>query len=206
MEHADNNYTVNETRGTNSTSIIAFIDSDWATNTKKCTSMTGLVSMYAGGVIGYKSKFQTVIAHSSTEAEFVVTSDTAKLILFYRSLMQDIGLEQKEATILFEDNNGALIMANAQQPTKRMRHMDIKYFALLDWVEQDILLLEHIKTSDNIAGCHTAHYHEDLYTLQVLLLPIILILRPTLRPFMNPRSNPAGILIRAWGGVLGIRT
>jgi hypothetical protein len=151
MEHADNNYTVNETRGTNSTSIIAFIDSDWATNTKKCTSMTGLVSMYAGGVIGYKSKFQTVIAHSSTEAEFVVTSDTAKLILFYRSLMQDIGLEQKEATILFEDNNGALIMANAQQPTKRMRHMDIKYFALLDWVEQDILLLEHIKTSDNIA-------------------------------------------------------
>jgi hypothetical protein len=36
-------------------------------------------------------------------------------------------------------------MANAQQPTRRTRHMDIKTFALLDWVEQDLLLLQTIK-------------------------------------------------------------
>lgn len=163
ITHDDNNYTITETRGTNSSSIIAFVDSDWATNTKKRTSITGMVIMYAGGAVGYKSKFQSVIAHSSTEAEFVAACDTAKTILFYRSLLKDIGLEQREATVLFEDNNGALLMANAQQPTRRTRHMDIKHFALLDWVEQDLLVLEHIKTSDNIADAMTKTLNKSLF-------------------------------------------
>jgi hypothetical protein len=98
---------------------VGFIDSDWATNTKKRTSLTGMIIMYAGGAIGYKSKFQSIIAHSSMEAEFVTACETAKHILFYRSLMHDVGLEQTDATVLFEDNTGALMMANAQQPTKR---------------------------------------------------------------------------------------
>ncbi len=41
-----------------------------------------------------------------------------------------------DATKLFEDNNGALMMANAQQPTKCTRHIEIKHFTLLDWVEK----------------------------------------------------------------------
>jgi hypothetical protein len=76
--HDNNNYTIAESRGTNSQNIIAFVDSDWATNTRKHTSITGMVIMYAGGAIGYKSKFQSIIAHSSTEAEFVAACETAK--------------------------------------------------------------------------------------------------------------------------------
>jgi len=160
--HPDN-YTLTTTSGTNSKQLVGFVDSDWATNTKKRTSLTGMILMYAGGAIGYKSKFQSIIAHSTTEAEFVAACETAKHILFYRSLMQEIGLEQTDATTLFEDNTGALLMANAQQPTKRTRHMDIKHFALLDWVEQDLLLLEHIDTSDNIADAMTKTLGRTLF-------------------------------------------
>jgi hypothetical protein len=88
--------------------------------------------MYAGGAVGYKTKYQPVIAHSSTEAEFVAACDTGKMILFFRSLLQEVGVQQHDATIMFEVNNGALMMANAQQPTRRTRHMDIKHFAILD--------------------------------------------------------------------------
>ncbi len=63
--------------------------------------------------------------------------------------MEELGLPQEDATILFEDNTGALMMANTQQPTKRTRHIDIKHFALLDWVEQDLLQLHQIGTHDN---------------------------------------------------------
>jgi hypothetical protein len=41
------------------------------------------------------------------------------MILFFQSLLEDIRLEQEHATVLFEDSNGALLMANAQQPTIR---------------------------------------------------------------------------------------
>lgn len=135
--------------------LMAYVDWDWAMNTEKRTSMMGMVLMYGGGVIGYKSKFQSIMAHSSTEAEFIVMCDTAKMILFFRSLLHYIGIEQSDATILFDDNTEALLMANAQQPTCRTRHMDIKHFTLLDWVERDLLVLEAISTHDNAADAMT---------------------------------------------------
>jgi hypothetical protein len=122
-----------------------------------------MVIMYAGGAIGYKTKFQKVITHSSTEADFVAARDTAKLILFYRSLMEDIGIPQTDATVLYEDNNGALLMANAQQPTRRTRHMEIKHFALLDWVEWDLLILHHIPTQNNVADAMTKPLERNLF-------------------------------------------
>jgi len=48
--------------------------------------------MLAGGVIAYKSKFQDVIALSTTEAEFVAACDAAKMILFIRSILEDLGI------------------------------------------------------------------------------------------------------------------
>ena len=85
------------------------------------------------------------------------------MILFFRSLLQDIGLEQSHASILFEDNQGALMMANAQQPTKRTRHIDIKHFALLDCVEQDLLILQAISTHDNAADAMTKTLTKQLF-------------------------------------------
>jgi deoxyuridine 5'-triphosphate nucleotidohydrolase len=160
MLHSDNQLI---RQHTNENQLHGYVDSDWGTNTPRRNSLTGMVIMYAGGAIGYKTKFQTVIAHSSTEAEFVAACDTAKLILFYRSLMEDVGIPQTDATVLYEDNSGALLMANAQQPTRRTRHMEIKHFALLDWVEQDLLILQHVPTSQNVADAMTKPLEKTLF-------------------------------------------
>lgn len=85
------------------------------------------------------------------------------MILFFRSLLDDLGIAQQQSTILYEDNNGALMMANAQQPTRRTRHMDIKKFALLDWVERDLLTLHSIKTTDNTADTMTKALGRQLF-------------------------------------------
>ena len=48
--------------------------------------------------------------------------------------------------------------------------MDIKYFALQDWVESDLILLKDVSTSDNAADAFTIvlsmqlfHCHYDTY-------------------------------------------
>mmetsp|Transcript_1111 Transcript_1111/g.1700 ORF Transcript_1111/g.1700 Transcript_1111/m.1700 type:complete len:342 (+) Transcript_1111:23-1048(+) len=139
--HADN-YQL-KTQLNNTGKLIGLVDSDWAGDSIKRKSMTGVIIMLAGGAIAYKAKYQEVIALSTTEAEFVAACDAAKMILFFRSILEDLGIPKEEATMLYEDNNGALMMANAQQPTRRTRHMDIKHFSLLDWVERD---LTHLNT------------------------------------------------------------
>jgi hypothetical protein len=112
----EDNYTIQQLGNTAPNTLVAYVDSDWASSSKKRNSLTGLILMLAGGAIGYKTKFQPVIAHSSTEAEFIAACDTAKIILFFRSILEELGVKQTHATVMFEDNTGALLMANAQQP------------------------------------------------------------------------------------------
>jgi hypothetical protein len=131
--------------------IKAATDSDWGGDTKHQKSITGFIIKLAGGCIYYKSRYQPTIALSSTEAEFVVATDTGKAILYICTILHELGIQQKDATILHIYNNGALNMANQQQPTKSTRHMELKKFAIQQWVEHNLLYLKRISTDDNYA-------------------------------------------------------
>ena len=54
-------------------------------------------------------------------------------------------------------------MANAQKTMPPTRHMDIKYFSLSDWVERDLMLLERIDTSINLADHFTKSLQPALF-------------------------------------------
>ena len=40
-------------------------------------------------------------------------------------------------------------MADARKPTRRTKHLDIRYFALTEWTERDLIVLKPISTSEN---------------------------------------------------------
>jgi hypothetical protein len=67
--------------------LYRYVDADWASDSTHRRSVTGIIIMYAGGVVGYRTRFQDTIAHSSTEAEFTAVCDAGKLILYFRSLL-----------------------------------------------------------------------------------------------------------------------
>ena len=77
-----------------------------------------MAHMLAGGVIAYKSKYQAMVALLSTEAEFTAAAEARKTILYLQSILQELGFPQYQPTTLFIDNQGALFMANAKQPTR----------------------------------------------------------------------------------------
>jgi hypothetical protein len=92
-----------------------------------------------------------MITGLSTEAEFMATYDTGKMLLFVRSVLWDLSIPQEAATLLYKDDDGCTAMGNAQIPTPRTRHIDIKYFSLCEWVEHDLILLDQIETSINMS-------------------------------------------------------
>jgi hypothetical protein len=77
--------------------------------------------------------------------------DVGRMSLFICSILWDLNFPQEAATIAYEDNNGCTAIDNTQKPVARTRHINIKYFALCEWVEQDIIHLEQIDTSINNA-------------------------------------------------------
>lgn len=141
----------------------AYADSDWASCVKTRRSFGGTVIRLAGGTIAYKSKFQPTVAGSSTEAEFMAAYDTGKMILFVRSVLWDLNIPQEAATVIYEDNDACTAMGNAQKPTPRTRHMDIKYFSLCEWVDRDLMRLERIDTSINMSDHFTKALNRALF-------------------------------------------
>lgn len=153
----------NITEDDNISTIHGAVDSDWGGDTKHRKSVTGLVIRMSGGTIVYKTKYQDTIALSSTEAEFTAACDVGRAILYVRSILDQINLPQDNATPIFIDNNGAMLMANAQQPTRRTRHMDMRKFILQEWVQRDLLIFKRIKTIDNYADSLTKALPKDLH-------------------------------------------
>ena len=125
------------------------VNSDWGDDKAHRRSVTGMAHMMAGGVMACKSKFQATVALSSTEAEFTAAAEAGKTILYLRSILQELGYNQHSPTTLYIDNRGALFMANAEQPTRRTRHMDTKNFAMQQWTKEEQMTLEPISTENN---------------------------------------------------------
>jgi hypothetical protein len=57
-------------------------------------------------MVVYKTKFQPTVALSSTEAEFMATMDVGRMCLFVQSILWNLDVPQKAATVAYEDNNG----------------------------------------------------------------------------------------------------
>jgi hypothetical protein len=147
-----------------------YMDSSWGDCLITRRSFAGTIMRLGGGPIAYKAKLQPTVASSSTESEFMQASDTGRMTLYVRSILWDLDVPQHAATILYEDNDGATAMANAGKPTPRSRHIDIKFYALQEWVERDLMVLKRIDTSINISDALTKplarilfYRHRDFY-------------------------------------------
>ena len=149
---------------------LGYMDSSWADCPLTRRSTGGIVMRLAGGPIAWKSRLWPTVASSSTEAEYNMASDGGRMSLYCRSILWDLGIPQEAATILYEDNDGATAMANAGKPTPRSRHIDIKYYAIQEWVERDLIILTRIDTSLNMGDHFTKplpkllfYRHRDFY-------------------------------------------
>jgi hypothetical protein len=58
--------------------VRGYIDSDFIGDLEKRKSTIGYVFIIAGGVVSWVSKLQTVVALSTTEAEYMTTTQTCK--------------------------------------------------------------------------------------------------------------------------------
>ena len=141
----------------------ALVDSDWAGNARTRQLLGDIAIMMAGAVIVYKTILQRTVALSSTEAEFYALSEAGKLTLYVRLILNELGISQDEATSVYEDNQGCLHMTLSQKPTKYTTHVDMRYFAVLDWVEKDLLNVKKISTHDNSADVLTKSLGRTLF-------------------------------------------
>jgi hypothetical protein len=169
------------------TLLQGYVDSDWGSDHQHQRSISGIVFMLAGAAIFYKTRYQPTVALSSTEAEFAAAADAGKAALYLCSILHELNVAQILPTAIYEDN-GARLMTNAQQPTRHTHHVELKQFAVLQWVKDEQMIFGDIDTAHNISDSLTKqtgrikfYQHHDIlmgrirpaYTKQATSQPII---------------------------------
>eukprot|EP00961_Rhodomonas_salina_P111907 1506099-Rhodomonas_salina.1 len=75
-----------------------------------------------------------MVALSSSEAEYVAGSKAAQDVVYLCQLLGDLWFEQQDPTVLYEDNDGCIHMAENQVNRSRSRHIDMLVHDLRDRV------------------------------------------------------------------------
>jgi hypothetical protein len=123
-------------------SFYGFADAAFA-NHDDHKSTSGYVFLASGGAITWKSKKQTTIALSSTEAEYVALSEAAREACWLRNLYDELGYTQKYPIVIKGDNDGSIAMAKNQQFHSRSKHIAIRWHWVRDLVEQNLIAIEY---------------------------------------------------------------
>ena len=99
-------------------------------------------------------KRQCTIALSTAEAEYTSMADTAHKIIWLRTLYNEIGHNQNEATELFGDNQSAIAIATNLQYHKRSKHFKIKNHYLRQQIHAKKIKLSYCPTDKMMADMY----------------------------------------------------
>jgi hypothetical protein len=134
-------------------------------------SRTGYVVTYADCPIIWASQLQSEIALSTTEAEYLALStalrNTIPIMRLVKELSRkfDLPLETKPTIYctVFEDNAGAVELANVPKMRPRTRHINPKYHHFRKYVFEGKIKVQYIPTAEQQADIMTKNLPRDAF-------------------------------------------
>uniref|UniRef100_A0A2N9EML6 CCHC-type domain-containing protein n=1 Tax=Fagus sylvatica TaxID=28930 RepID=A0A2N9EML6_FAGSY len=117
-------------------------------------STTGYVFTLSGGPICWKSTLQSIVAMSTTEAEYMAVAEAAKEALWLKGLVKELGLNQGGVQ-MHCDSQSAIYLAKNQVYHARTKHIDVRFHKIRELIVTGDIVLEKVHTSENAADMLT---------------------------------------------------
>ncbi|KAK9200365.1 hypothetical protein WN944_015562 [Citrus x changshan-huyou] len=115
--------------------VRGYVDSDFAGDLDKRKSTTGYVFTLAGAAVSWISKLQTVVALSTTEAEYMAATQACKEAIWIQRLLEELGT----------------------------KHIGVQYHFVREVVEDENVDLQKIHTKENLADVLTKPINVDKF-------------------------------------------
>ena len=106
------------------------------------------------------------------EAELYAASIASSVLIWFRRLLHDLGQDVSAASILREDNTGAIVLSeDPSQSSTRARHIAIREQFVYQYVQRgDIKLICWVKSAENVADIMTKIQNKKTFGEIVKLL------------------------------------
>ena len=135
--------------------VRGYVDASWGEDPSTRKSQSGYVFTLGNAAISWKSKLQTTVALSSTEAEYLALSAAVKEALFLRNLVGDVLPSAAKTIVLHEDNQSTIKQALNLTGSERTKHVDIRHHFLKAHVANGDVRLEYLPTAQQPADALT---------------------------------------------------
>ena len=134
--------------------IRGFVDADWAGDLDQRRSTSGYVFRLFGGAVSWMSKRQSVVALSTTEAEYMASTHASKEAVWLQRLCSSMGLVQRVIRIYCHSQSDFFLAKNRAYHSKT-KHIDVQYNFVRDIIEDKRVLLVKVDTLKNVADALT---------------------------------------------------
>jgi hypothetical protein len=134
--------------------LSAYSDADFAgcLDTRKSTG--GYLIFKGDNLIAWQSKLQGNVTLSTTEAEYVQLSTTARELVWFKRLENAKPATNLRCTIR-GDNQGSIKIATEPNYRRRTRHVDVHHHYVREEVENGTIKLEYVPSKENLADILT---------------------------------------------------
>ncbi|CAJ2648276.1 unnamed protein product [Trifolium pratense] len=131
-----------------------YVDADYAGNIDTRKSLSGFVFTLFGTAVTWKANQQSVVALSTTQAEYIALVEGVKEAILLKGMIGEMGISQGCVKIHC-DSQSAIHLANHQVYHERTKHIDIRLHFVRDMIETKEIMVQKIASEENPADMFT---------------------------------------------------
>ncbi|GJZ90184.1 putative ribonuclease H-like domain-containing protein [Tanacetum coccineum] len=145
--------------------LVAYSDSDYAAANLDRKSTTGGCQFLGRRLISWQCKKQTIVATSTTEAEYVAAASCCGQVLWLQNQLLDYGFNFMN-TIIHIDNQSTICIIKNHVYHSKTKHIEIRHHFIRDCYEKKLIQVQKIHTDLNVADLLTKPFDGLRYYLK----------------------------------------
>ncbi|KAK2413561.1 putative mitochondrial protein [Trifolium repens] len=143
--------------------LSSFADSDWATCPTTRKSVTGYCVFLGSSLISWKSKKQSTVSKSSTEAEYRALASLTCELQWLMYLFKDLHISFSSPASVYCDNKSAIYLAHNPTFHERTKHIEIDCHIIREKIQSGLLRLFPIPSNAQTADVLTKPLHSPSF-------------------------------------------
>ncbi|GJW91978.1 putative ribonuclease H-like domain-containing protein [Tanacetum coccineum] len=150
----------------------AFSDSDYGGASLDRKSTTGGCQFLGRRLISWQCKKQTIVANSTTEAEYVAAANCCGQVLWIQNQMMDYGFNFMNTKIHI-DNESTISVIKNPVAHSRTKHIEIRFHFIRDCYEKRLIEVIKIHTDSNVADLLTKGFDVTRFNFLVVSIGML---------------------------------
>ncbi|GKC62650.1 putative ribonuclease H-like domain-containing protein [Tanacetum coccineum] len=150
----------------------AFSDSDYGGSNLDRKSTTGGCQFLGQRLISWQCKKQTIVATSTTEAEYVAAANCCGQVLWVQNQLLDYGFNFMNTKIHIDNESTICIVKNPVYHSKT-KHIEIRHHFIRDCYEKKLISVEKIHTDLNVADLLTKPFDGPRFNYLVVSIGLV---------------------------------